>query len=107
MQLGHLLLSDFIPSACAQSSWKFWTHALYWDSEWNFPKHSTIVMLRADMQRKTLQEMLVAAKQAKDDYATVQSAAREEVFLSQSFVSSGHTGGASAFPSQAETTLTR
>ena len=28
----------------------------------NFPTHSTVVMLRADIQRKKLQEMLVAAQ---------------------------------------------
>ena len=52
----------------------------------NFPKHSTVVMLRNDMQRKTHQEMLVAAKQVKDNYTSVQRAAREAVGLSQSFV---------------------
>jgi hypothetical protein len=73
----------------------------------NYPKHSIVVMLREDIQQKTLQEMLIAAKRDKDDYASVQSVAREAVGLLESFVLSSDTRGASAFPSQAETTLTR
>jgi hypothetical protein len=74
----------------------------------NFPKHSIVVMLRADMQRKTLQEMLLAAQRAEDDYMNVQRTAREAVGLSgQSFHSGSDIRGASAFPSQAETTLTK
>ena len=75
----------------------------------NFTKHSTAVMLCADIQRKTLQDMLVAAKRAKDDCKSVQQATREAVGLLQSFVSRsrGDTGGALAFPSQAGTTLTK
>ena len=73
----------------------------------NFPKHSTVVMLRADIQRKTLTEMLVASQRAKDDFASVQRAVRKAVGLSQSFVTRGDTRSASAFPSQAETTLSQ
>ncbi len=66
-------------------------------------------MLRADIQRKTLQEMLLAAQRAEDDYTNVQCTAREAVGLGgQSFFSGSDTrGGVSAFPSQGETTLTR
>jgi hypothetical protein len=46
----------------------------------NFPKHSTVVMLNADIQRKTLQEMLLAAQRAKEDYTNVQRTAREDWF---------------------------
>ena len=35
----------------------------------NFPKHGTLVMLAADIQRKTLTEILVAAQRAKDSIA--------------------------------------
>jgi hypothetical protein len=74
----------------------------------NFPSHSILVMLRADIQRKTLQEMLLAAQRAVDDYTNVQRTAREAVGLGgQSFVLGSDTRGASAFPSQAETTLAR
>ena len=74
----------------------------------NFPTHSTVVMLHADIQRKTLQEMLLAAQQAGDDYTNFQHTAREAVGLGgQSFVSGSNTRGISAFPSQAETTLAR
>jgi hypothetical protein len=74
----------------------------------NFPKHSTFVMLRADTQRTTLQEMLQAAQRAKDDYMNVQKTAREAVGLGgQSFFSGSDTRGVSAFPSKAKTTLTK
>jgi hypothetical protein len=65
-------------------------------------------MLRADTQRTTLQEMLQAAQRAEDDYMNVQNTAREAVGLGgQSFFSGSDTRGVSAFPSQAETTLTK
>ena len=66
-------------------------------------------MLRSNIQQKTLQEMMLAAQQAKDDYMNGQRTAREAVGLrGQSFVSSSNTRGIPAFPSsQAETTLTR
>ena len=51
--------------------------------------------------------MLIAAQRDKGDLNSVKSAAREAVGLSQSFVSRGDARGASAFPSQAETTLTK
>ena len=51
--------------------------------------------------------MLIAAQRARTDLVSVQQAAREAVGLSQSFVLRGEARGASAFPSQAETTLTR
>jgi len=72
----------------------------------NFPNHSNVVMLRAETQRKTLQEMLQAAQRAKEDYTNVQRTAREAIGLGgQSFFSGSDTRGASAFPSQAKTTL--
>ena len=74
----------------------------------NFPNHSHVVMLRAEIQRKTLQEMLKAAQRAEEDYTNVQRTAREAIGLgAQSFYSGRDTRGASAFPSQAETTLTK
>jgi len=74
----------------------------------NFPHHNVVVMLRADMQRKTLQEMLLAAQRAEDNYMNVQCTAREAVGLSgQSFHSGSDIRGESAFPSQAETTHTK
>ena len=74
----------------------------------NYPTHSVVVMLRADMQRKTLQEMLLAAQRAKDDYKNVQHTAREAVGLGgQSFFSGSNARGVSTFPSQSETTLAR
>jgi hypothetical protein len=73
----------------------------------NFPKHNIAVMLRADIQRKTLQEMLLAAQRAEEDYLNVQCTTRGAVGLGgQSFFSCSDTRGVSAFPSQAETTLT-
>ena len=77
-----------------------------------FPQHSTVQSLNAAHQRKTLQELLQAAQQAKDDFLTVTRVARKAVGLSQAF-SATTTGGvgnqatAGAYPSQAETTLTR
>jgi hypothetical protein len=74
-----------------------------------FPQHSVVQLLRATHQQKTLQAMLQATQQAKDDHA-IQRIAREAVGMSQAFHASA-TGGlqtaASAFPSQAEKTLTR
>ena len=65
-------------------------------------------MLNATAQQKTLQEMLLGAQQAKDDYTNVQCTARKAVGLGgQSFFSGSDTRNASAFPSQAKTTLTR
>ena len=67
-----------------------------------------VIMLNANVQWKTLQEMLLAAQRAKDDYTNVQRTARETVGLGgQSFVSGSDTRGVPAFPSQAKTTLTR
>ncbi len=77
-----------------------------------FPWHSTVQSLNAAHQWKTLQEMLQAAQQAEDDFLTVTCVARKAVGLSQAFPATA-TGGvgnqetAGAFPSQAETTLTR
>ena len=51
--------------------------------------------------------MLIAAQRSEDDLTLVQNAAREAVGLSRSFVSRGDARGASAFPSQAEKTLTK
>ena len=74
----------------------------------NFPKHSTVVMLNADIQRKTLQEILLAAQRAKDDYTKFQCTTREAVGLGcLSLFSGSDTRGVSAFPSQAKTTLTK
>jgi hypothetical protein len=65
-------------------------------------------MLNSNVQRKTLQEMLLAAQRAKDDYTNVQRTAREAVGLGgQYFVSGSGTRGVPVFPSQAKTTLTR
>ena len=70
--------------------------------------HSMVVMLNSNVQQKILQEMLLAAQQAKDNYTNVQRTAREAVGLGgQSFFSGSDTRSVSAFPSQAETTLTR
>jgi hypothetical protein len=73
----------------------------------NFPSHSIVQPLNATHQRKTLQEMLQAAQQAKDDLVAVQCIAREAVGLSQAFVAGGTNSGAAAFPSQAKKTLQR
>jgi hypothetical protein len=73
----------------------------------NFPTHHTVQALRADHQRKKLQEMLIADQRAKDDLASFQRATREALGLSQSFVTKDEACGASAFPSQAETSLTK
>jgi hypothetical protein len=60
------------------------------------------------MQRKTLQEMLLAAQRAKDDYTNVQRTAREAIGLGgQSFFSGRDKRGVSAFPSQSKTLLLR
>ncbi len=75
-----------------------------------FPQHSIMQLLNATHQRKMLQTMLQAAQQAEDNLHAVQRIAREVVGMSQAFHASA-TGGiqtvAGAFPSQAETTLTR
>jgi hypothetical protein len=47
-----------------------------------FPRHSTVQSLNAAHQWKTLQEMLQAAQQAKDDFLTVTCIARKAVGLS-------------------------
>jgi hypothetical protein len=73
----------------------------------NFPQHSVVQPLDATHQWKILQEMLQAAKQAEEDYSSVQQAAHEVVGLSQAFVSGGASVGATAFPSQAKKTLAR
>jgi hypothetical protein len=77
---------------------------------WYFPQHSVVQLLNMTHQRKTLQAMLQAAQQAKDNLHAIQCIAREAVGMSQAFNASA-TGGlqpvAGAFPSQAETTLTR
>jgi hypothetical protein len=74
-----------------------------------FPQHSVVQLLNTTNQQKTLQAMLQAAQQAKDDLHTVQRVAQEVVGMSQAFHASA-TGGlqtaASAFPSQAKKTLT-
>jgi hypothetical protein len=73
-----------------------------------FPQHSMVQSLNATHQRKTLQAMLQAAQQAKDNLHTIQRVARKAVGLSQAFHASALGGvpqGASAFPSQAEKTL--
>ena len=73
----------------------------------NYPTHSTVVMLRADIHRKVLPDMLIAAQRAKTNLQVVQCAAREAVGLLQSFFARGEARGISAFPSQAETTLAK
>jgi hypothetical protein len=78
-----------------------------------FPQYSTVQSLNTAHQLKTLQEMLQATQQAKDDFLTVTRVARKAVGLSQAF-SATTTGGVgnqatagAYYPSQAETTLTR
>ena len=75
-----------------------------------FPDHSVIQPLASTHQRKILQQMLRAAQQAEDDYGSTQRIAREAIGMSQAFpivASPGTPVRAAAFPSQAETTLTR
>ena len=77
-----------------------------------FPQHSTVQSLNATHQRKTLQEMLQAAQHAKDGFLTVTCVACEAVGLSQAFSATttegvGNQAMSGAYPSQAETTLTR
>jgi hypothetical protein len=75
-----------------------------------FQDHSVVQPLASMHQRKTLQQMLSAAQQAEDKYASTQRIAREAIGLSQAFTAGAVPGGpalAPAFPSQAETTLTR
>jgi hypothetical protein len=75
-----------------------------------FADHSVIQSLASTHLRKTLQQMLSAAQQAEDKYASTQRIAREANGMSQAFpvgVVSGGSPLAPAFLSQAETTLTR
>jgi hypothetical protein len=75
-----------------------------------FQDHSVVQPLALMHQRKTLQQMLLAAQQAEDKYALTQRIAREAIGLSQAFTAGAVPGGpalAPAFPSQAETMLTR
>jgi hypothetical protein len=72
---------------------------------WFFPHHSIIQSLNATHQRKILQEMLQAARQAEGDLVSVQRITRKAVGLSQAFVTGGTSVGVAAFPSQAEKTL--
>jgi hypothetical protein len=74
-----------------------------------FPQHSVVQLLNAAHQRKTLQAMLQAAQQAKDDLLAVQRVAREAMGLSQAFhagaTAAVATSVVGAYPSQAEQTL--
>jgi hypothetical protein len=76
-----------------------------------FPQHSIVQLLNAAHQQKTLQAMLQAAQQAKDNLLTVQRVAREALGMSQAFHAGTVLGGtpptAGVYPSQAEKTLTR
>ena len=76
-----------------------------------FPQHSVVQLLNAAHQRKTLQAMLQAAQQAKDNVLAVQRVAREAMGLSQAFHVGAVAGGVAqvvgAYPSQAEQTLQR
>ena len=72
-----------------------------------YPTHSTVQMIRADHQRKILQDMLIAAQRPKDDLNSVQRAAQKAEGLSQAYGTRAEARGAAAFPSQAEMTLTK
>jgi hypothetical protein len=100
---------DFPMSVCAQFQ-EGLDPCLQTGFCWYFPQHNIVQLLNATHQRKTLQTMLQAAQQAEDDLHAIQRVAREAVGMSQAFHASA-TGGiqtvAGAFPSQAETTLTR
>ena len=77
---------------------------------WFFLDHSVVQSLASTHQRKILQQMLSAAQQAEDKYASTQRNAREAIGMSQAFPIGAASGGsphAPAFPSQAETTLNR
>jgi hypothetical protein len=77
---------------------------------WYFPQHSVVQLLNATHQQKTLQAIIQATQQAKDNLHAIQRVAREAVGMSQAFHAST-TGGlqtaASAFPSQAKKMLMR
>jgi hypothetical protein len=75
-----------------------------------FSNHSVVQSLSLMHQRKILQQMLSAAQQAEDKYASTQRIAREAIGMSQAFPVGATSGGSPhvpAFPSQAETTLNR
>ncbi len=76
---------------------------------WYFLQHSLVQLLNATHQWKTLQAMLQAAQQAKDDLLSVQRVAREAMGLSQAFHAGAVAGGppptAGVYPSQAEKTM--
>jgi hypothetical protein len=80
-------------------------HPLIMGFRWFFPHHSVVQSLNATHQRKILQEMLQAARQAEGDLVSVQRITRKAVGLSQAFVTGGTSVGVAAFPSQAEKTL--
>jgi hypothetical protein len=75
-----------------------------------FPQHSVVQLLNAAHQQKTLQAMLQAAWQAKDDLLAVQRLVREALGMYQAFHAGMASGGtphtAGVYPSQAEKTLT-
>jgi hypothetical protein len=75
-----------------------------------FPQHGAIQLLNTTHQQKTLQAMLQATQQAKDDLHAIQRVAWEAVGMSQAF-HAGRTRGlpptAGAFSSQAKKTLSR
>jgi hypothetical protein len=75
-----------------------------------FPQHSVVQLLNAAHQQKTLQAMLQAAWQAKDDLLAVQRVVREALGMYQAFRAGMVLGGtppmAGVYPSQAEKTLT-
>ncbi len=70
-----------------------------------FPQHCAIQLLNATHQQMTLQAMLQATQQAKDNLHAIQSVTWEAVGMSQAF-HAGKTGGnpptAADFPSQAK-----
>ncbi len=76
-----------------------------------FPNHSVPQPLNASHQHRMLQLMLQAAQQVEDNFASTQRIAQEAIGLSQAFptntTATGSTPQANAFPSQAETTLSR
>ncbi len=75
-----------------------------------FQDHSIVQALDGSHQHRTLQLMLKAAQQAKDDFTSTQPIARNAIGLSQAFPVIGHATGSNqalALPSQAKTTLSR
>ncbi len=75
-----------------------------------FPNHSVVQLLNPTHQQKMLQQMQQAAQQVEDDYGLTQRIACKAIGLSKAFTAGAVIGGpslASAFPSQAETTLAR